>query len=413
MSTVLPPGAVLASKRPAPLWLLALITFSGTLAMHVFVPALPLAAHDLGASAGSLQLTISCYILGLALGQLFYGPISDRYGRRPVLMVGLAVYTAASVAAALTPGIEALIATRFLQALGGCAGLVLGRAIVRDASGMTDSTRRLATMNLIVVLGPGIAPLIGTAVSETVGWRAIFFFLTAMGLANMLLTWRVLPETARPGAGVDFGTVLRGYRRLLRSPAFLGYAIGGGFATTPMYAFISAAPFIFTRQLGRPAHEVGTYLALVIIGVWLGNLCSSRLVGRVRVGKLVVGGSAIGLLGALLLLGTALSGHLSLASALAGATLFTFGAGMASAPALAEAMSVDPQLAGSASGFYGFIQMAIGALATSLAGLGSDPALAAGAVLAVAALSAQLCFALALRARRLAAVTHLAARPAE
>ncbi|WP_089175872.1 multidrug effflux MFS transporter [Bosea sp. AS-1] len=400
-----------ALVRPAPLWLLALITFSGTLAMHVFVPALPLAARDLGASAGSLQLTISFYILGLAFGQLFYGPISDRFGRRPVLMVGLTLYTLTSIAAALTPSAEALIATRLLQALGGCAGLVLGRAIVRDGSGMADSTRRLATMNLIVILGPGVAPLIGTAVSETLGWRAIFIGLAAMGIANLLLTWRVLPETARPGAGVDFRSVLSGYRRLLRSPVFLGYAVGGGLATTPMYAFISAAPFIFTTELGRPAHEVGTYLAFVVAGVWLGNLGSSRLVGRVRVGKLLTGGSAISLLGALTLLVSAASGHLSIATVLAGATLFTFGAGVASAPALAEAMSVDPHLAGSASGFYGFIQMAIGAFATSLSGLGGTPALASGLVLTAAALGAQLCFALALRASRLAAVQHLATLP--
>ncbi|WP_353186636.1 multidrug effflux MFS transporter [Bosea sp. (in: a-proteobacteria)] len=400
-----------AMARPAPLWLLALITFSGTLAMHVFVPALPLAARDLGASAGSLQLTISFYILGLAFGQLFYGPISDRFGRRPVLMVGLALYTLASVAAAVTPGAQALIATRLLQALGGCAGLVLGRAIVRDGSGMADSTRRLATMNLIVILGPGVAPLIGTAVSETLGWRAVFIGLAAMGVANLLLTWRVLPETARPGAGVDFRSVLGGYRRLLRSPAFLGYAVGGSLATTPMYAFISAAPFIFTTDLGRPAHEVGSYLAFVVAGVWLGNLVSSRFVGRVRVGRLLTGGSAVSLLGALILLAGAASGHLSVASTLAGAVLFTFGAGIASAPALAEAMSVDPHLAGSASGFYGFIQMAIGAIATSLAGLGGVPALGSGLVLTIAALGAQLCFALALRARRLAAVQHLADPP--
>jgi DHA1 family bicyclomycin/chloramphenicol resistance-like MFS transporter len=390
-----------------------MITFSGTLAMHVFVPALPLAAQDLEASAGSLQLTISCYILGLAFGQLFYGPISDRYGRRPVLLVGLSLYTLASIAAALAPDIQALIATRLLQALGGCAGLVLGRAIVRDGSGMTDSMRRLAAMNLIVILGPAVAPLIGTAVSETLGWRAIFFGLAAMGTANMLLTWRVLPETARPGAGTDSGSVMRGYRGLLRSPAFLGYAIGGSLATTPMYAFISAAPFIFTRQLGRSAHEVGTYLALVAVGIWLGNLCSSRLVGRVRVSRLLIGGSAISLLGALVLLVSALSGHLSLAFALGGAMTFTFGAGIVSAPAPTEAMSIDPRLVGSASGFYGFIQMVIGALATSLAGLGGDPALASGAVLTVAALGTQLCFALALRARRLAALRDPAAAPAE
>ncbi len=397
------------SVRPAPLWLLALITFSGTLAMHVFVPALPLAALDLGASAGSLQLTISFYILGLAFGQLVYGPLSDRFGRRPVLVVGLTIYTLASIAAALAQGAGALIAIRLLQALGGCAGLVLGRAIVRDGSGLADATRRLATMNLIVILGPGVAPLIGTAVSEVLGWRAIFYGLAAMGVANLLLTWRVLPETARPDAGKNVATVLRGYGRLLRAPVFLGYALGGSLATTPMYAFVSAAPFIFGHELDRPPHEIGTYLALIVTGVWFGNLCCSRLVGRTKVAGLLIGGSAISLAGALLLLAVTLSGHLTVVVALSGAMLFTFGAGIASAPALAEALSVEPQLAGSASGFYGFIQMVVGALATSLAGLAVRPSLGAGLVLAGAALGALLCFALALRASRLAAVRKLAA----
>jgi len=399
--------------RPAPLWLLALITFSGTLAMHVFVPALPLAAKDLGASAGSLQLTISFYILGLAFGQLVYGPLSDRFGRRPVLVVGLTIYTLASIAAALAQGVETLIAIRLLQALGGCAGLVLGRAIVRDGSGLADATRRLATMNLIVILGPGVAPLIGTAVSEVLGWRAIFYGLAAMGVANLLLTWRVLPETAPPGAGRDVATVLRGYGRLLRTPVFLGYAFGGSLATTPMYAFISAAPFVFGHELGRPPHEVGIYLALVAAGIWLGNFCCSRLVGRTRVAGLLIGGSAISLIGALLLLVATLSGHLTVPTALSGAMLFTFGAGVASAPALAEALSVEPQLAGSASGFYGCIQMAVGALATSLAGLASLPSLGAGLVLTGAALGALFCFVLALRVSRLATGRKLAGAPAE
>lgn len=398
---------------PAPLWLLALITFSGTFAMHVFVPALPLAARDLGASAGSLQLTISFYILGLSFGQLFYGPISDRYGRRPVLMVGLVIYTFASLAAALAPGPQALIATRLLQALGGCAGLVLGRAIVRDGSATTDAMRRLATMNLVVVLGPGIAPLVGTLVSEALGWRAIFYGLVAMGAANLLLTWRVLPETAGPQPGRGLGAVLHGYGRLVRTPVFLCYALGGSLATTPMYAFISAGPFIFGDELHRPPHEIAFYLAFVVTGFWFGNLCASRLAGRLRLGRLMTGGSTVGLGGALLLLFCALTGHLSVAAALAGAFLFTFGAGLTSAAALAEALSVDPHLAGSASGFYGFIQMLVGALAAALAGVGSQASLAAGVVLTGSALVAQLCFALALRARRLAVVQRLPASAAE
>ncbi|ONG53213.1 Bcr/CflA family drug resistance efflux transporter, partial [Pseudoroseomonas deserti] len=263
--------------RRAPLWLLALITFSGTLAMHVFVPALPQAAAALGASPGSLQLTISFYIAGLAVGQLVYGPLSDRYGRRPVLLAGLFLYTTAGLAAALAPDATALIAARLFQALGGCAGLVLGRAIVRDGSALSEAAQRLATMNLMVALGPGLAPLLGTALTAAAGWRAVLWSLCGLGVLNAALAWRWIPAGVAAASQQDSGQVLRSYLKLLRSPAFLGYALGGGCATTSMYAFIAAAPFIITAELGRSSGEVGVYLAIVVFGIWLGSACASRL----------------------------------------------------------------------------------------------------------------------------------------
>src|SRR5262249_13067651 len=203
----------------APLWLLTLITFSGTLAMHIFVPALPEAARDLGASVGSMQLTMSVYILGLALGQLAYGPLSDRFGRRPVLMAGLVLYALAGLAAALVRDVHSLIVARLLQALGGCAGLVIGRAIVRDTALPQEAARRLALMNLMVVVGPGAAPLIGGALAASLGWRSIFLALALLGVANLLCSWRLLPETKAPPAPSAAPGPARNYRRPLLSPA--------------------------------------------------------------------------------------------------------------------------------------------------------------------------------------------------
>jgi DHA1 family bicyclomycin/chloramphenicol resistance-like MFS transporter len=161
----------------APLWLLTLITLSGTIAMHIFVPALPEAARDLGASIGAMQLTMSVYFFGLAVGQLAYGPLADRFGRRPVLMAGLAIYTVTGIWAFFASSVEMLIVVRLLQALGGCSGMVIGRAIVRDTSLPTESARRLAVMNLMVAVGPGIAPLLGGAMTTGFGWRSIFVLL--------------------------------------------------------------------------------------------------------------------------------------------------------------------------------------------------------------------------------------------
>jgi DHA1 family bicyclomycin/chloramphenicol resistance-like MFS transporter len=392
-------GDDVVEARPlrVPLWLLALFTFSGTLGMHIFVPALPIAAADLGAGTAAMQMTVSLYILGLAFGQLIYGPLSDRFGRRPMLIAGLVLYTAAGLAAALAINAEALIVARLFQALGGCAGLVLGRAIVRDTAAPREAARRLAMMNLMVTLGPGVAPLVGGALAAATGWRSVFFVLAALGVANILFAWRMLPETGPRAATVKTSELARDYWRLLRSPAFLGYSIGGGCATTSVYAFIAAAPFIFVNQLHRPAAEVGFYIAVLVSGVWLGTVLTSRLITRMPLGRLLIAANAMGILAAVVLLGGVVLGHLSVILVLATMFVFTAGVGMAAPAALTQAISVNPRVIGSASGLYGFTQMAVGAFCTALAGFGHDAALSASAVLAGAAIVGQAAFWIALR----------------
>jgi DHA1 family bicyclomycin/chloramphenicol resistance-like MFS transporter len=390
-----------APKAPphVPLWLLGLLTFSGTLAMHIFVPALPRAGAELGASAAAMQITVSVYIFGLAVGQLIYGPLADRFGRRPVLMAGLVIYILAGGAAGLAPGIDPLIAARLLQALGGCAGLVLARAIVRDTSAPTETARRLALMNLMVTVGPGVAPIVGGAIAESFGWRVIFVLLCALGVANFLFAWRLLPETRQPMAGGG-GSLARNYWHLIRSPSFLGYAIGGGCATTSMYAFIGAAPFIFVGEFHRPAYEVGIYLALLIGGVWIGSVIASRLIGRFPIGRLMVQANLVSVAAAAVCLAALLLGMANVPLLVGTMFVFTVGVGVAAPAALTQAVSVNPLVIGSASGLYGFAQMAIGALCTALAGIGGNPALAATLILTVAGVIAQAAFWMAQRRRQ-------------
>lgn len=384
--------------RPLPpLWLLVLITFSGTVATHIFVPALPQAALSLHAAPGPIQLTISLYILGLALGQPIYGPLSDSYGRRPVLMVGLALFTLGGLLSLWAPDVRLLAAARFVQALGGCAGLVLGRAIVRDNSGMTQSVRRLAMINLITMIGPGLAPLLGQTVTDWLGWRFIFVLLIGLGLLNLLLTWRILPETSQPSGHFHPGQLKHDYGRLLSSRPYLALAIGGGCATTSIYAFLASAPFIFVQEMHRPPHEVALYLGLLVAGLSVGNALASRLIGRVSVEHLMLRANALSLASAALLLVVLLAGQLHWWLVLALLLVFNVGAGMTSPAALTRTLSVHPDLVGSAAGLYGAIQMVVGALCTAAVGLGHDPALAMATVLVGASTLSQLGFRDALR----------------
>ena len=389
-----------ATSAPPPLWLLALITISGTLAMHMFVPALPDAARFFHVGSAAVQGAIGAYIAGLALGQLIYGPLSDALGRRPLLIAGLALYVVGGVASMLAPSVPMLVAARLVQALGGCAGLALGRAMVRDTHTATDSVRALALLNRMMMVGPGLAPLLGSGLVALGGWRAVFGALTLAGAFTLVLAWRKVPETGTPTGRVSPGALARDYAALLRSPRFLAYAVGGGCATTSLYAFIAAAPFIITEQLDRPLRDVGISLGVIMIGLAAGNMLTSRLAQRVRVGLLLIWGNALSVASAAVFLLLELLGLLTLHSAVGLMVCFVLGAGVASPAVLARVLMIDPQRVGAAAGLYGFAQMALGALFTTMVGWGSHPALASSCLLFGAALVGQGCLQFALRRER-------------
>jgi DHA1 family bicyclomycin/chloramphenicol resistance-like MFS transporter len=380
-----------------------LFTFTGPVGMHIFVPALPAAARDLHATPAALELTINLYILGLAVGQLVYGPASDRFGRRPALLVGLSIFTLASIAALFAPDTQTLVIARFFQALGGCAGLALARAIIRDTSQAHEAARRLALTNLLVTAAPAVAPLIGAALSSFWGWRTILMGLSALGAANFVLAWRVLSET-RPEARFDSASrYARDYFGLIRSRQFLGYAIGGACATTSLYAFIACAPFIFADRLHVPSASVGLYLALLVSGLWLGSLLASRLIGRFSLVRFLVVANALSVAAAAAFLAMVIADRATLIGIVGTMFGFSVGVGAAAPAALAQAISVNPRVTGTASGLYGSIQMAVGAALVALVGLGANPALASASLLLASGVVAQASFWM---ARREDAVLH-------
>nr|WP_259372727.1 multidrug effflux MFS transporter [Schlegelella koreensis] len=359
-----------------PLWLLVLVTLSGTMAMHIFVPALPVAGRALGASAASMQQTITLYVLGLACGQLIYGPISDAIGRRPTLLIGLTVYFTASVLALLAPTVEWLIGARLLQALGGAAGISLGRAILRDVADPARVTKDVALLNLLTLVGPGLAPIVGGYLSDHFGWRAVYVFLVAIGSAMLVSTWRVLPETNRQRRPLAARAVARDYVRLASDARFAGYMIGGACVSSALYPYLATVSYIVHEQLALPIGVIGWFAASTIVGASLGTYLTRQIAGRWPAGRLLFVGAGLASAMAWTLLLVHDLGALTPVLLIAITVTMTFGAGIASPAALASALSVRPSLAGAAAGFYGFGQMAMGALGTLLVGFGEHPVLA-------------------------------------
>lgn len=349
----------------APFALLAAVTATGTLGMHVIIPALPAAAAGLGVSSSTIQLTITLYLVGLAIGQLFYGPISDLFGRRVVLILGLLLFTLAGAATAAAPNAGVLIVARVLQSIGGCGGLVLGRAIVRDQATAGAAAAQLALLTLVMSMAPAIAPVIGGYMAAFIGWRACFGILPVLGAMVLVATLLLLPETLEGRVqGRGFHSMLHGSASLLRSRAFCGFAIGGSCTTTSFYAFMSASPFIFKDLLHRPTQEIGLYYLVLMGGVATGGLAANRLARRVRPRVALRCANAIAIAAALAFLLADLTGHLSVLTVIAPVTLFMVGAGMASPFAITGAVSVNPRAIGAASGLYGFMQMTYGVLCT-------------------------------------------------
>jgi DHA1 family bicyclomycin/chloramphenicol resistance-like MFS transporter len=353
------------SNARAPFLLLVALTACGTMGMHVIIPALPATALALNMSISTTQLTITLYLIGLAVGQLFYGPVSDRFGRRPVLLAGLLLFFVASVAVAGAPNARVLIGSRILQSIGGCAGLVLGRAAVRDSATADKAAGQLAMLTLVMSMVPALAPAVGGYLTAYVHWRASYVLLAAMGGLTLAVSFAILPETNRERLGGPAGrSLLAGYISLARSRSFLGYAVGGACSTTSFYAFMSASPFIFENVLHRPTQEVGLYYLFLMGGVGLGSFFANRLSRIVRLRRGMRVANFVTIAGAALFVAVDALDVLSGRSVTAAVTVFMIGAGMASPFALTGSVSVNPRTIGAASGLYGFFQMGYGMLCT-------------------------------------------------
>ncbi|MGA8820173.1 MAG: multidrug effflux MFS transporter [Xanthobacteraceae bacterium] len=350
--------------------LLASLTALGPMSSDMYVPSLPDIGHSLHVPIAQVQLTISSYLVGFAMGQIIYGPISDRLGRKPVLLVAIVIYGLGSVLCATTRSIDALIAARFVQALGGAGAIVLARAVVRDLYSGVRAGRELSLMGSIQAFAPIAAPLIGGILQTVFGWHASFILLVIVSIAFGTLTARLLPETLRKRTTEPLSLATMGnlYGSVLSHRSFLAHLAIMTTTFVGLYAWVSGASVVIQGVYGLSPLAFGMTYAVGSLGYMLGTNIAVRIVMRLGLGPMIGIGTAIMAAGGLLMAAVVAFGLTSVTWLVGSMTVYLAGMGLAMPQTMAAALTPFPDRAGTASSLLGFSQQSCGAIAAAAIG---------------------------------------------
>lgn len=375
--------------------LLTAMVALGPISTDLYLPSLPAIGADFGVANAEVQLTLSVFLAGFAVSQLAYGPLSDRFGRRPVILGGLALYLLATLVCAFAPDIEVLILARFFQAVGACVGPVLGRAVVRDIYGRERAARMLSYMGMAMALAPAIGPILGGFLEVWFGWRANFAVLGLFAVVTLAGALVTLPETNQwksPDATRP-GRILGNYRSLLRHRSYLGYTIIVACTYSGIFSFISGSSFVLIGLLGLSPDVYGFCFAAIVVGYMIGTFVSGRYTVAIGLERMVQLGTAVQVAGGLAGVALHLGGIVSVATIVGPVVVFMAGTGLAMPNAQAGAIGPFPRMAGSASALLGFFQMGLAALVGIAVGHGSgQSAFAMMAAIALVALGGALAY---------------------
>jgi DHA1 family bicyclomycin/chloramphenicol resistance-like MFS transporter len=354
--------------------LLGSLTAMGPLAIDMYLPSLPAIGAGLHASAGEAQATVSAFLAGMAIGQLFYGPASDRLGRRPPLLFGVVIYVAASIACSMAISPAMLIGGRFIQALGACAGGVISRAVIRDRFNHTETARVLSLMMLIMGLAPILAPLLGGVLLGFGGWRLNFWFMTAFGVAVGIAGFFRLTESRseETTAHAATETPMQAYLALLREPRLVGYALAGSLNGATLFTYIASSPDLLIKTYGIPASAFGWVFGLNAVGIIGSNQVNRHFLRRRTPDQILAKSSLIAVGFGVLLLIAALTGIGERWSVLPALFLLLSTYGFMQGNTMAGALNVDPRRAGAISAMMGAVSFGTGAVASAAAGVLHD-----------------------------------------
>ena len=362
-----PPGPATKDIATSKLMLMLLVVMTGVapISLYILVPALPVLAKTFDSPIPLAQMTVSLYMVGIACSQRVMGPLSDKFGRRPVLLAGISLMVAASAACVLAESLPQLIAARFFQALGGATGMVVSRAIIRDLYARDQIGAKISLVIAVMMIAQMLSPLTGGLLEIAFGWRAIFYAITAASLLTVIGIALLLPETRRLRAA---GNGFRGdVGSLFTSRAFIGYMLCQVLASQIIFAFAGGGPYIVVTQMGRNSAEYGAWFATTGFAFLIGNVFCVRFGPRHSLERLIWFGLALQLTGSLLNLVWSITGINQMPLWLFGTQMIVMVANaFVMSNSAAGAISVRPDAAGTASGAMGFLQQGIGALVSQL-----------------------------------------------
>jgi DHA1 family bicyclomycin/chloramphenicol resistance-like MFS transporter len=352
---------------------LASISLIGPLAVHLFMPVIPAVKIALGLSEALAQLTFSVALFSMAFATLVYGSLSDRYGRRPVLLSGLCLFLAGSAISALADSVLILVLGRLIQAVGAGCGITLVRAIAQDVYGPSRLVKVIAYLTMAYTIGPMISPMVGGILVDAFGWRSVFAFALAVGgliaLGAYLAVFESRPPSRAAGTG---GSVLQNYWTLLCHPRFSAFVLQSGFCTGSFLVTATAASSLMKEMLHRPSTEFGIYFLLFPFGFLSGSFVTSRIGNRAANETMVLAGSVLSLMAVTTQSSLLLSGHVTPLTLFAPGFFITMAQGLSLSYAQAGAIATDPKLAGTAAGMGVFTQNFVGAMFAQLYGMLAD-----------------------------------------
>ncbi|MBS28318.1 MAG: Bcr/CflA family drug resistance efflux transporter [Alphaproteobacteria bacterium] len=366
--------------------LLGLLVSFAPMTIDLYVPALPLMTRDLMTDAESMQLTLSVYMVGFAISQTFFGPISDRFGRRPTILAGTSLYLVASVACALATSIEQLIAFRLFQSVGAAAAPVVARAVVRDLFTREEAARMYSVVTTVVAIAPVIAPVLGGFIVEWLGWRANFWLLTGFGVNGMLLVLLLLPETnkALDPTATRVGRMLANFTTMLSSRAYRGYVLTVMGNFSGLFAYLLGASFVLVDRLGMSPTAFGLSFGGASVGFMSGAFLGSRVVRRVGIEQMCMMGTFCAAAGGMLVFALIWSDVVTIWSIIIPTVIYFIGMGLSQPNIQAGAISPFPHMAGAAASLLGLAQYSSGGVLFALLGLFAfDPTLLLATVMGI------------------------------